>query len=147
VRDRAPREHQEVYYTEPEPTRVVYESATPRRKAIVRRSSPGEFIYVDEAAGTPIVRRRERAPRSEVVYLDGEQSTEYIDEYVYLDEAGNEIDVVQERNPSSSQHIEYVYEDERDKRIVRPKKVVYVDADDKSQKKSKKASSTRVVYD
>ena len=147
VRERPHREHEEVYYTEPEPARVVYQSPVPRRKAIVRRSSPGEFVYVDDAAGTPIVRRRERAPRSEVVYVDDESSTEYIDEYVYLDENGKEIDAVQDRKPSSSQHVEYIYEDERDKRFSRPTKVVYLDSDGKALKKPKKASSTKVVYD
>lgn len=157
VRDRPHRDPDDVYYVESEPQRVVYETRPSRRQTIVRRSSP-EYVYVDEAP-TTAVRRRERIiaapPRKEVIYVDEseieeqprrQQKVEYIDEYVYVDENGNEVEVVREQNPSSSKYGDHVYEDEIDQRRSKPSKVVYVDSDGKSQKKSKQ-STTKVIYD
>ena len=159
VRDRSYRDPDDVYYVDSEPSRVVYETR-PRRKTIVRRPSPTEYVYVDEVPN-PTVRRRERviaAPpaRKEVIYVDEAEieeeprrqpKVEYVDEYVYVDENGNEVEVVREQNPTSSKYVEYVYEDELDQRRSKPSRVVYVDNDNKSQKKSKQSSTTKVVYD
>ena len=159
VRDRPYRDPDDVYYVDAEPSRVVYETR-PRRQTIVRRPSPTEYVYVDEAP-TTAVRRRERIvaappPRKEVIYVDEPEiqeeprrqaKVEYVDEYVYVDQNGNEVEVVREKDPSSSKHVEYAYDDELDYRRSKPSRVVYVDNDGKSQKKSKQSATTRVVYD
>jgi hypothetical protein len=77
---------------EAEPTRVVYETLPPR-KSIVQQPASVQYVYVDDNNDT-VQRRviRENAPRSEVVYVDGDQPVEYIDQIVYVDENGNELD-------------------------------------------------------
>lgn len=125
---------------------------------------------MDEKHSPSIRHRRPRRP-AEVVYVDDDQPVEYEDEYMYVDEDGNEVDFNNERNHSPS-YVEYVYDDEKDRRRSHKPKVVYVDDDDekdkrrshkpkiiyvdaddmpinqgRSKRKSKQPSSTRIVYE
>lgn len=128
-------------YDEPRPReRVVYETVQPRRKHVVRRPSPTEYVYEDDEIPAPVVRVRARSrPRPEVVYVDDD----YEQDYIYVDENGNEVEIVDDRDH------DYVYEDdyERDRRRHRQPKVVYVADDDRRVRRPRKTLPTRIVYE
>ncbi|CAF0976886.1 unnamed protein product [Rotaria sordida] len=130
----------DVYYVEPASTRQP-------RKA--QRPSPREYIYVDETSAPT---RHHRSGRREVVYIeDDEPQIEYEDEYIYVDENGNEIDFIDEGNPSK-QYVEYIDDDGRDRRRSHKSKILYVDDEPpinqrRNKSKSKHPSSTRIVYE
>lgn len=139
---REEEEDDDVYYVEPAPR---------RRIKVVRRPPPPptEYVYVDEAPAQ--IRRRRPSRRPEVVYVDDDQPVQYEDEYIYVDEDGNEVQFVDDdQKQSPSQHVEYIYDDQIDKR--RKSKVIYVEDDapinqGRDKKKSKQPSSTRIVYE
>ncbi|CAF3807310.1 unnamed protein product [Rotaria sp. Silwood1] len=133
----------DVYYVEPTST---------RRSKVVRKPpppQPREYVYVDES---PSSNRHHRSSRREVVYVDDDRPIEYEDEYIYVDENGNEIDFIDDQHPSR-QYIEYIDDnDDRDRRRSRKSKVIYVDDEPpinqrRNRLKSKQPSSTRIVYE
>lgn len=127
---------------------------------MIRRPPPPqttEYVYADE------VPARVRSRRPEVVYVDDDRPVEYEDEYIYVDEHGNQVDVVNQRR-KSPQYVEYIYEDELDRKRSQKPKVIYVDDDDYDDRRrhrpsdrfrerpnpknnSKHSSSTRIIYD
>ncbi|CAF3153094.1 unnamed protein product [Rotaria sp. Silwood2] len=145
LRDTPYRDYEDdddAYYVEP---------ASTRRPRVVRRPPPREYVYVDDS---PTPSRHHRSGRREVIYVDDERPSEYEDEYIYVDENGNEIDFIDERNPSK-QYVEYIDDDDdddRDRRRSRKSKVIYVDDEPpinqrRNKSKSKQPSSTRIVYE
>ncbi len=118
---------------------------------VVRRSSPKEYVYADEPTSPT---RHRRARRPEVAYADDDQAGEYGNDYIYVDEDGNEVDFNDKRN-ASAHYVEYVYDDdddEKDRRRSHKPKVIYVDDDapvpkGRNPSKSKQPSSTRIVYE
>ena len=138
LRDSPYRDDDNVYYIE---------SESPRRTAVARKP-PTEYIYVDE---TPAPIRHYRSPRSEIVYVDEERPNEYDDEYIYVDENGNEIDFIDEYD-YPPRYVEYAYDnDDKYRRRSQKPKVIYVEDEPpinqrRSRSKPKQPSSTRVVY-
>ena len=118
VRDSQYREIDDSYYVESEPRRVIYEQPA-HRTAFIRRPPPAtEYVYVDESPSTLI--RHRRPHRSEVVYIEDDEPSEYEEEIVYVDDNGNEI--------------EYTYHDEP----------IY---HGRNYKKSYQPSTTNIVYE
>jgi len=133
------------YYVDP-PRRSRVVQQQQRRQ---RRPLSEEYVYVD---AKPSSVRHRSSRRAEVVYIDEEEPIDDEDDYIYVDEDGNEVDFVNDRD-HPSRHVQYIYDDEKDRRRSHKPKVIYVDDDDqpiqqgRKQKKSKQQSSTRVVYE
>jgi hypothetical protein len=120
---------------------------------VVQKPPPAEYVYVDDAP-TQVRHRRAPAPRrhSEPYYVDdGGQPIDHNGDYIYVDEDGNEVEVIDERN-QSPEYVQYIYDDDRDKRRSHKPKVIYVEDDGnnnhvREKVRSKQPSSTRVVYE
>ncbi|UJR31464.1 hypothetical protein I4U23_018953 [Adineta vaga] len=113
----SPRREDDVYYVKPV-------SPPLRRQTVIRKSTPPvEYIRVKKTPPPPPIRSR-RSPRTETIYLDKDQSIPHNDDYIYIDEDGNEVKFIDEQS-ATPRYVEYTYEDDRDKR--RERKVIYID--------------------
>ena len=108
---------------EPESDHLVYDTM-PRRGPVGRQVAPTQYVYAD---GRPASIYTRGANGSEGAFVDGDRPVEFVDEYIYVDDNGNRVELVDEPNP-----------------------VMYNDYDDdyrRRPRRSKYPSSTRVIYD
>ncbi|CAF0998225.1 unnamed protein product [Adineta ricciae] len=109
----------DVYYLKPAPQR--------RSTVIRKRTPPAGYIRMKKSSSTLDTRR---SPRTEVIYLDEDQSASRTESYVYIDEDGNEVKIIDEKD-STPRYVKYAYDDDRGERRSREPKVIYIDKRDK----------------
>ena len=124
VRDRPYRNSGDVYYVnEPGTDEVVYETGRSRGPAI--RSVPStQYLYAD---GRPASVHTRGINGSGGAFVDGDRPVQFVDEYMYVDDNGNQVELPGGPNP-----------------------VTYNDYDDdyrRRPRRSKYPSSTRVIYE